>query len=620
MTSQPAPHDLAFDVASLHAAYAGGLAPGAVMDEALRRIAAANDPGIFLHLRAREEIEADLAALGPFDAEAKPLWGLPFAIKDNIDLAGAPTTAGCPAFAYTPEADAFVVRVLREAGAVPIGKTNLDQFATGLVGVRTPWPVPRNALDPAIVPGGSSSGSAVAVALGAVSFSLGTDTAGSGRVPAALNGIVGLKPSLGALSCTGVVPACRTLDCVSIFALTVEDAWRAFRAAAAFDRADPFARAAPTPPLAAPPPTTRVGVPDAASRRFFGDEAQAAAFDAALHDLAALGAEIVELDFEPFFEIAAMLYEGAWVAERLTVVEDLLARDPAALHPVTREIVVGAASLSAADAFRGIHRLAELKRRAAPALGAVDLLCTPSIPTFVTVAELEADPIGPNARLGTYTNFVNLMDLCGVAVPTRPRADGRPGSVTLSAPAGRDAAAGALAAQLQARCGPALGATGRRAPSVALSPSAPGPGEIALAVVGAHMSGLPLNHELTGLGGRFLREATTAARYRLFALPGGPPERPGLVRTAEGGDAIALEVWALPREAVGTFIAGVPAPLCIGTLELSDGGVVQGFLCEPWATSNAEDVTHHGGWRAYIGSVSRGSAVVRHVNRTDRIA
>lgn len=583
--------ETAFDIAALHAAYAGGLSPAAIIAEAYRRTDAADDPGIFLHLRPQAEVLAEAEALPAFDPATHPLWGIPFAIKDNIDLAGAPTTAGCPAFAHTPDHDAFVVSLLRAAGAIPLGKTNLDQFATGLVGVRTPYPVPRNALDPALVPGGSSSGSAVAVARGLVSFALGTDTAGSGRVPAALNGIVGLKPTLGALSNAGVVPACRTLDTVSVFAGNVPDAWRVFAAMARLDPGDPFSRPVAVPPLAAPPPHLTIGVPDAATREFFGDAAQAASFGDTLARLAATGARIVELDFTPFYEVAAMLYDGAWVAERLSVIETLLAENPEAVHPVTRRIIGAGARLSAVDAFRGIHRLAALKRRAEPVLDRVDLLCVPSIPTFYTLADLEADPIGPNARLGTYTNFVNLLDLCGIAVPTVPRRDGRPGSVTLLARAGRDALTAALAAQIQ------------HSPPVAdAATTAPGPmpGEIAIAVVGAHMSGLALNHELVARGGRFLAQGATAPRYRLHALAGGPPARPGLIRVERGGASVALEIWALPAAGFGDFVAAVPAPLAIGTLALSDGTAVKGFLVEPAGLEGAEDITGFGGWRAYL--------------------
>jgi allophanate hydrolase len=590
--------DQAFDIQSLHAAYARGLKPAAVIGEVYRRVEATGDPGIFLHLIAHDAAQAAVSGLGPFDPAMKPLWGIPFAVKDNIDAAGAPTTAACPAYTYTAERDAFVVETLRRAGAILIGKTNLDQFATGLVGLRTPYPAPRNALDPALAPGGSSSGSAVAVAQNIVSFALGTDTAGSGRVPAALNGIVGLKPSLGAISNAGVVPACRTLDTVSVFAQTVDDAYAVFRAAAAFDPADPYARRLAQHPLASPPPVFRVGVPDAATRTFCGDEAQAASFASALRSLAVLGGEIVEVDFTSFYQVAELLYDGPWIAERYTVVEELLRRSPDAIHPVTRRVVDVAERFSAADAFRGLYRLQELKRQVAPLIESVDLLCVPTVPTYYTVADVEADPIGTNSRLGIYTNFVNLLDLCAIAAPVARRSDGRPGSVTLLAPAGQDARIAAVACALQRRGGKATAA------AFSLPPAAthPAPDEIALAVVGAHMSGLPLNHELTRLGGRFLYAARTAPAYRLYSLPGGPPFRPGLLRD-EPGAAVALEVWALPSARFGDFIRGISRPLGIGTLTLESGEEVKGFLCEPSGTAGAEDVTSFGGWRAYLKSL-----------------
>jgi allophanate hydrolase len=578
-----------FTIDGLTAAYAEGLDPRRVVEASLARLRQADDPGIFLHVAEPAQLMAEAAALGTYDP-TRPLWGIPFAVKDNIDVALMPTTAACPDFAYRPERDAFAVARLRAAGAIPIGKTNLDQFATGLVGTRTPYPVPRNALDPEIVPGGSSSGSAVAVARGIVPFALGTDTAGSGRVPAALNGIVGLKPTLGAVSASGVVPACRTLDTISIFARDVGDAWTVYAATAGFDAADAYARPIEVRPLPAPLPAPRIGVPAAADRQFFGDRLQAASFTSTLDRLEARGAQIVELDFAPFFAVARMLYEGAWVAERYTVIEDLLERDPAAIHPVTRQIIAAAEGLSAADAFRGLYRLAELKRACAPLLESVDMLAVPSIPTFYTVADLAADPFGPNANLGTYTNFVNLLDLCALTLPVASRPDGRPGSLTLIGPAGCD---GQLAVE-----GLRFGADST--PAAGLLQATPAVDELPVAVCGAHMSGLPLNGQLTGLGGRFLRRASTAPCYRLHALAGGPPARPGLVRQVGPGAAIELEVWALPRTAVGTLLAQIPAPLGLGSVELEDGTRVAGFVCEAAGLEGATDITEHGGWRGYL--------------------
>ncbi|WP_339948911.1 allophanate hydrolase [uncultured Albimonas sp.] len=591
--------DLPFHIQALHAAYARGVSPIEVIAEVYRRIEAAGDPGIFIHLVDPETAGAAAAALPPFDPVAMPLWGVPFAAKDNIDAAGCPTTCACPASAYQPSQDAVAVAALKAAGAILVGKTNLDQFATGLVGVRSPYPIPRNAVDPAIVPGGSSSGSAVAVARGLVSFSLGTDTAGSGRVPAALNNIVGLKPSLGAISATGLVPACRSLDTISIFALTVGDAWAAFRAAAVFDPSDAYARPASTPALAACPPAFRVGVPTPATRIFLGDAAQEAAYDAALEELAALGGELVELDFQPFYDIARLLYDGPWVGERWAATEAIIRDRPEEMHPVTRAIIGKAEGYSAADAFKGQYALQALKRIVQPMLDAVDLMAVPTIPTFYSVADLEADPVTPNSNFGTYTNFVNLLDMCGLAVPMAARADGRPGSVTLLGRAGRDAQLAALGETLHDRSGVALGATGWAAPRGPERAAAAMDDEIALAAVGAHMSGLPLNPELTRLGARFLAATTTSADYRLYALPGGPPKRPGMVRAKDGAQ-IAVEVWAVPMARFGAFIAGVPSPLGIGTVQLADGSSVKGFLCEAAGLEGAEDVTAHGGWRAYL--------------------
>ncbi len=576
--------DMPLTLDALRDAYDTGATPADILREVYRRIEAVGDPAIFIHLRPMEDVLAEAEAL-PARSETLPLWGVPFVAKDNIDVAGIPTTAACPAYAYTPDRDAFVVARLRAAGALIIGKTNLDQFATGLVGVRSPFGVPRNAIDSEIVPGGSSSGSAVAVGHGFVTFSLGTDTAGSGRVPAALNNIVGLKPTLGALSATGVVPACRTVDTISIFAASVGDAFAAFQVACAEDPEDAYSKPVAAEHLSPPPPNLKVGVPSAATRIFLGDTVQAANFEQSLERLQTLGATIVDLDFSAFYAVAEMLYEGAWVAERYTVVEDLMRDTPEALHPTTAKIIGAAQTMSAADAFRGMYRLKDLERAARQLMAQVDVLCVPTIPTFYSVADLEADPVTPNSNLGTYTNFVNLLDMCGIAVPSEPRGDGRPGSVTLLAPGGEDGLVASIAA---AFAGGAVSDT----------PNHVNETELAIAVCGAHMSGLALNHELTSRGGRFLKATRTAPRYRLYALAGGPPQRPGLLRIEKGAQ-IELEVWTLPKSAVGAFLEGVPAPLSIGTVELESGAMTHGFLVETSGVQGAEDITHLGSWRRF---------------------
>ncbi len=588
------PSALSLDFAALRAAYAAGtLTPTALVGEILGRIEAHANPAVWIHLLPRAELLAHARRLESLDRTALPLYGVPFAIKDNLDLAGAPTTAACPAFAYTPTVSAAIVQRLIAAGAIPVGKTNLDQFATGLVGV------PRNPFNSAVIPGGSSSGSAVAVAAGLVSFSLGTDTAGSGRVPAGLNNLVGLKPTKGALSTRGVVPACRSLDCVSIFALTCADAAAVQRIAEAFDPLDAFSRARSA--LPAFPPGLRVGVPAARDLEFFGDPEAAKLFSDSLTRLTALGVQPVEIDFAPFRETAALLYQGPWIAERWAALRAFHQGHADAFLPVTRQIVEAARSLGAADTFEGFYRLAALARRAAAEWEKMDVLLLPTAPRPYTVAEVAAEPLLLNSRLGTYTNFVNLLDLSALAVPAGLRRDGVPWGVTFIAPAWRDFDLLALGARWHANLGGNLGATSTSLPSGpgSVPVVASGDGCIRLAVVGAHLTGLPLNHQLTERHARLVWTGTTAPVYRFYALPNTTPPKPGLVRVAGDGAAIALEVWELSTAAFGSFVAAVPPPLCIGTLTLSTGESVKGFLCEPAALVGAEDITRFGGWRAY---------------------
>ena len=438
-------------IADYRALYATGASPARVLGALRERIAGHDDPGIFLHLAGAAALDRLAAALDPADRERLPLWGVPVAVKDNLDVAGMPTTAACPAFAYTPERHATAVARLVAAGAVPIGKTNLDQFATGLNGTRTPHPVPRNPRAPGRVPGGSSSGSAVAVAAGLVPVALGTDTAGSGRIPAGLCGLVGLKPTPGAVSTRGVVPACRSLDCVSVLAHDVADAWSVHAVLAGYDPEDPYSRDLPPgSPLAAAPART-LGIPAEPDRPRFDPQAEAA-WDAALSRLAALGLRLVPVPMRAFTEVAALLYEGAWVAERLATLEPFLAAAaPGAVLPVTRAIIEGSGRRhSAADAFRALHRLAELRRETEPVWTRIDALAVPTAPLFPTLAEMAADPVGPNARLGTFTNFVNLLGLAALSVPGPDRPDGLPAGITLIGPGGSDARLAALGLRIEA--------------------------------------------------------------------------------------------------------------------------------------------------------------------------
>ncbi|MGQ0457203.1 MAG: allophanate hydrolase [Hyphomicrobium sp.] len=584
------------DIASLAKRYADGtLTPVDVVDEVYRRIAADGQRPIWISVLSQSEALAKAKK-----APRGPLFGIPFAVKDNIDVAGLPTTCACPEYAYTPEASAHAVALLEAAGAIPIGKTNLDQFATGLNGTRTPYGVPASPFDDAYISGGSSSGSAVAVAKGLVSFALGTDTAGSGRVPAAFNNIVGLKPSKGLISTRGVTPACRTQDVVSIFALTAADAHAAFSVAAAFDSLDPFARK-PGEPIAVQTfaKGVRIGVP-AGPLEFFGDRECEELYLAAIRRLEKIGARMVEIDLTPFKEAAQLLYAGPWVAERLAAIRRFVHENALALEPTVRDIVLGAREVSAVSAFEGIYKLAELIREAEREWEKMDVLLLPTAPTTYRIVDMLADPLRLNSNLGLYTNFVNLMDLSALAVPAGFGANRLPFGVTLIGRAFEDGRLATLGDALHRSLDAAtLGATATLLSAtlpIASAPRSP----IEIAVVGAHLTGQPLNGQLTERNARLVRTAWTGPGYSLYVLANTTPPKPGLIFDGAGAGRIEVEVWEMSAAAFGAFVALIPPPLGIGTIALADGSSVKGFLCEAHALSSAEDITSFGGWRAWL--------------------
>ncbi|WP_444438579.1 allophanate hydrolase [Pseudomonas sp. A6] len=599
------PHTFDLRLATLRATYREGRATPRQLIAQLRDKAAALNPDyhLFIHLLTPAELEPYLVALDGRSPDELPLYGIPFAIKDNIDLAGIPTTAACPAFAYTPQTSATLVQRLVELGAVPLGKTNLDQFATGLNGTRSPYGECRNSVLADYPSGGSSAGSSLAVALGVASFALGTDTAGSGRVPAALNNLVGLKPSKGLLSNHGLVPACRTLDCISYFSATAAEASELLALSARHDPLDAYSRANPAwndgSAFGAPRPF-RFGVPRAQDLEFFGCAEGPALFAQAIEQLRGIGGTPVEIDFAPFLEAARLLYEGPWVAERYSVAGELIERQPDAVLPVIRAVLEKAPGASAVELFRAQYRLQALKARCDAIMAGLDCVLTPTIGRPVSLAELHAEPVLRNAELGYYTNFMNLLDYAALALPSAFMGNGLPWGLTLFGRTFSDQYLLGLGDALQrASALPLVGGNALAGPA----PKTPAHNDRArLVVCGAHLDGLALNWQLRQRGARLLQATRSAPAYRLYALAGGPPLRPGMLRVAEGGVAVEVEVWELPSAELGSFLSGIPAPLGLGKLELADGSWETGFICDAWGLAGAEDISAFGGWRAWLAS------------------
>ncbi|MEE4673905.1 allophanate hydrolase [Pseudomonas alliivorans] len=599
MTNNPLLTDLRLD--SVRAAYQSGAVSPRQLILALQEKAAELNPGyhLFIHLLSPDELEPYLAALESRELKDLPLYGVPFAIKDNIDLAGIPTTAACPDYAYTPERSATIVEQLIALGAVPMGKTNLDQFATGLNGSRSPYgPCPNSVLKE-YPSGGSSSGSSLAVALGVSSFSLGTDTAGSGRVPAALNNLVGTKASKGLISTAGVVPACRTQDCVSLFTATAREASELLGLVAKLDPRDEYSRRNPAwndaTAFGAPRPF-RFGVPRAQDLEFFGCVQGPLLFSDAIDHLTALGGEAVTLDLSPFLEAASLLYDGPWVAERYSVAGQLMEETPAAVLPVIRAVLAKAPAVTGVETFRAQYRLQALKAICDKALEGVDCVVTPSIGRPMTSAELLAEPVLRNSELGYYTNFVNLLDYAAVAVPSTFMDNGLPWGVTLFGRAFTDQYLLSLADAFQRHTAlPLISGNTPSAPTTVARND-----RVRLVVCGAHLDGLALNGQLKQRDARLLEATQSSPDYQLYALAGGPPFRPGMVRVAEGGVAIEVEVWELPSAELGSFLTGIPAPLGLGKVQLADGRWETGFICEPYGLEGARNISELGGWRAYL--------------------
>jgi allophanate hydrolase len=608
------------NITALHRAYAESrLTPTTLIEQILERIVTEGLKPVWITVIPKADILARAAALEKEDPTKLPLYGVPFAVKDNIDVAGIPTTAACPAFAYVPTVSATVVQKLEAAGAILIGKTNMDQFATGLVGTRSPFGVCSSVFSKDYISGGSSSGSSVAVAKGLVSFSLGTDTAGSGRVPAMFNNLIGLKPTRGIISTAGVVPACRTLDCVSIFAETAKDAATVLAIASGPDPRDTYSRV-PYPGDGASPwagsATFRFGVPPAASLEFFGDPHNPALFQSAVQALTRLGGIPVEFDLKPFLAAASLLYNGPWIAERYAAVGAFAETHSADMDPVVAAIVEGAKKYTAAEAFEGQYTMQSLHAETAAIWRTFDVMLLPTSPRTYTLKEIADQPIERNSHLGTYTNFVNLMDLAAVALPAgmRPASASEPAlpfGVSLIGRTFSEPALLPLADRLHRALGTTIG--GSRQPltdSAKLDPAPVPNGCLLLAVVGAHLTGQPLNWQLTDRGGRLIRTCKTHPDYKLYALANTIPPKPGLVRVpgssgSSQGPGIEVEVWALPADSVGSFIDGIPQPLGIGKLMLEDGTQVMGFIVEPEAINTAQEITQLGGWRNYLATLRK---------------
>ena len=563
-----------------------------------------NDPNhVWISTLPLESLRSNARKVEAEGMTSLPLYGVPFAIKDNIDLAELPTTAACPAFAYTPPGSATVVQRLINAGAIPIGKTNLDQFATGLNGTRSPYGACRNAFNPAYISGGSSSGSAVAVAKGQVCFSLGTDTAGSGRVPAAFNNLIGYKPTRGWLSAHGIVPACRSLDTVSLFTLTAADAARILTISAGYDAADIYSRKREGHGFNfSTAPHFRFAIPRKQQLQFFGNRESERLFNEAVAQMQKLGGEAIEIDFEPFLEAARLLYEGPWIAERYAAIQSFFELHGDQIMAPIDEIIATAKQRSAADAFNGFYQLRRIKLEADQIWTNVDCLLTPTAGTIYSIQAMQQDPIRLNTTLSYYTNFMNLLDYAAVAVPAGFQRDGLPFGITLAAPPHQDEPLLHFAHRLQQAYSFPLGATGITFPSNTRFPGASLSSQVRVVVCGAHLSGLPLNEHLTSRQGRLIATTTTSSDYRLYALPGDPPQRPGLIRVNKNaqGVAIEVEVWELPVRELGNFVASIPAPLGIGTITLANGDTLPGFLCEHYAIANAADISYSGGWRNYL--------------------
>lgn len=591
-------------IRALQAAYAeGSITPAQVMESIRQRATEYEDRNIWVHLLSAEEQQPWLEALADKDPAICPLWGIPFVIKDNIDLVGIPTTAGCPEFAYTPETSAQVVQQLIDAGAIPVGKANLDQFATGLNGTRSPYGPCHNAFDPDYISGGSSSGSAVAVALGLASFSLGTDTAGSGRVPACFNNLVGLKPTKGLLSSTGLVPACRSLDCISIFTLDTDDANTVLACAEGFDARDGFSRhngfANSTRQYGLCNGPLRIGILPQKQLKFFGDTRYEQAYAATLAALEDAGIELVTIDYTPFDEAARLLYEGPWVAERYIACEPLLKSRPEAIHPVVRAIVEPGNEPRATELFRAQYRLQALRLACLEQMQGLDTLLTPTAGRLFRIDEMLAEPILYNSQLGYYTNFMNLLDMTSVAIPTAFTTQGLPFGVTLVGDHFSDRRLLSIANRITRILPLPLGALGDE-PLPTDAPACVSGDYTDLVVCGAHLEGLPLNWQLTERGARLKQRTDSAASYRLFALAGGPVQRPGMVRDELNGRAIEVEVWSVPTAELGSFVAAIPAPLGIGKVELADGRWLSGFICEASGLAGAEEITEYGSWRRWL--------------------